>query len=118
MLATEGHHRGCAFDAQFRFQRTRLVIDSGMNDAAVVSALMARYAIFFFHQQQAELGEGSAELHGGGKTNNSAADNHNVKALIGHLLSAPSIEDVENAANKINGKETQCEIWGEWSVSG
>jgi hypothetical protein len=46
---------------------------------------MTRYAILFFYQQQAELGECSAKLHGGGKANNSAADNHNVKALIGHL---------------------------------
>jgi len=70
---------------------------------------MTRYAIFFFYQQQAELGEGSAKLHGGGKADNSAADNHNVKALIGHCKCALD-QNVENAANKINGKAIQIEI--------
>jgi hypothetical protein len=70
---------------------------------------MTRHAVFFFYQQQAELGEGSAKLHGGRKANNSAADNHNVKALIGHCRYALD-QNVEDAANKINGKAIQSEM--------
>jgi hypothetical protein len=81
-----------------------------MDDTTVVSALMARHAVFFFNQEQAELGEGSAELHSGGKTNNSAADNHNVKALIGHVCKSRPRSGHEDAANKINGKDAQCEM--------
>jgi len=106
VLATEGLHRGRALHAQFGLQRTGLVIDSGMNDAAVVSTLMAGHPVFFLDQQKAKLGEGAAKLQGGRKSYNSASDNHNVKALIRHGLARPD-QNVEGAAYKINGKAAQ-----------
>lgn len=40
MLAAEIQHRSCAIDAQIGFERSRFVVDAGMNHSAVVATLM------------------------------------------------------------------------------
>src|SRR5579862_4368857 len=62
-----------AFDAEFRLQRTRLVIDSGVNDAAVVAALVASYLAFLFQYHQAEMWKRAAKVQRRGKPDDSAA---------------------------------------------
>ena len=52
MLEAELDHRRGSTDAKTRLQRARLVVDAGVNDAAVVSALVARDAVFFLQEQQ------------------------------------------------------------------
>jgi hypothetical protein len=66
--------------AQFRLQRSRFVIDAGMNDAAVVAALMPAYAVFFLQQQEAKARKSSSDFQRYGEADNpSANDNHVIR---------------------------------------
>src|SRR5580704_9265468 len=50
MFAAESHHGGCAFYAQLGFQRSGFVVNTGVDDATVVAALVAGDAVLFLKQ--------------------------------------------------------------------
>ena len=54
VFAAEFHHGGRARHAQFRFQRSRFIVNARMDHAAVMAALMLANTVFFFQQQQAK----------------------------------------------------------------
>jgi hypothetical protein len=57
-----------------------------MNDAAVVAALMAAYAIFLLKQQEAGAGKSARKFEGHGQADDSAAHDDDVVAGINHGL--------------------------------
>jgi hypothetical protein len=59
-----------------------------VDNAAIVSALVAGDAVFFFNQQQTQAREPARGMHGGGKADDASADYHNVEVLIGHVREA------------------------------
>jgi len=74
------HHRRSARDAQLRFQRPRFVVNTGVNDAAVVAALMPADAIFFLHQQQAKPRKAPRDLESDGEPDNASTDDEDIAA--------------------------------------
>ena len=50
------HGRGSG-DTQAGFKRAGFVVDAGVNDAAIVSALVPGHAVFFFQHQYATTRE-------------------------------------------------------------
>jgi hypothetical protein len=57
-----------------------------MNDAAVVAALMAAYAIFLLKQQEVGAGKALRNFKGHGQADDSAADDDDVVASTNHGL--------------------------------
>ena len=55
VVAAKFHHGGGALDAKLCFQRSRLVVNAGVNHAAVVSALVAGNTVLLLDQQQAQV---------------------------------------------------------------
>ncbi len=84
VLATELDHRRRAGNAQLCLQRPWLVVDPGMNDAAVVAALMPGYAIFLLEQQRAKAGESLGNLERDGEADNASADDDDVVVRVRH----------------------------------
>ena len=58
----------------FGFQTAWLVVDTGMNDAAVAAGLMLGKAYFLFHQQNSSKGITTAESSAGRQPNNSSTN--------------------------------------------
>ncbi len=56
-----------------------------MDDAAVVSALMAGDTIFFLQQQEAETRETSRDFERNGEADDATADDDYVRARISHV---------------------------------
>jgi len=77
------HGRGTGY-AEAGFQRAGLVIDAGVDDAAVVSALVAGDAVFFFENEETEMGEAAGDLEGDGEAYRAATDDDYVVTKIGH----------------------------------
>ena len=84
VLAAEGDHGGGAGDAQLRLQRARAVIKSGVDDAAVVAALVGGEAGFLLQDGEAQGGEAARDFQGGGESDDSAADNDEVELFTIH----------------------------------
>ena len=85
LFAAKLHHGRRAGDAQLRLQRSWFVVDAGMNDGAVVAALMPAHAIFLFQQQQAEPGKAPRDLQRDGKANNASTHDDDVVAVFDRL---------------------------------
>ena len=82
--AAKFHHGGRALDAEFRLQRSRLVVNAGVDHAAVVSALVAGDTVFLFDQQQAQVRQGAGGVHRSRETDDSSANDYDVESLIRH----------------------------------
>ncbi len=80
MLAAEFNHSRGATHTKPRLQRPRLVVDAGVDDAAVVSALVTRYARFLLEQQKPLLRKTPCDLQRNRESDNSAAHDDNVVA--------------------------------------
>src|ERR1051326_3203002 len=90
MLAAELHHRGGSDNTQPRLQRSGLVVDTRMDYAAVVPALVLRDATFFFQHQQALAREAAGDLQRYTEANDAATDDDHVVARIGHAKRRPT----------------------------
>ena len=84
VFAAKFHHGGGSLDAKLCLQRSRLVVNAGVNHAAVVSALMTGNSVFFFDQQQPKVWEQAGAVHRGRETYNASADHDDVETLIRH----------------------------------
>ena len=82
--AAKFHHGGRALDAELCLQRSGLVVNAGVNHAAVVSALVAGNTVFLLDQQQAQVRQGAGGVHRGRETDDSSANDYDVESLIGH----------------------------------
>ena len=79
MLAAELHHRGRTRYAVFGLQRARLVINSRMDDATVVSGLMTSDRGFFFENCDTTIAKSVHGLERSGQPDNATADDHEIK---------------------------------------
>ena len=78
MLRAKLDHFARSRYAQTRFQRTSLVINTAVDDAAVMPGLMPREAIFFFEDNDAGLWKCFRRLHGKRHADDAAADHCDV----------------------------------------
>ena len=88
MFTAKLNHCGCARHAQLCFQGTGFVIDAGMDDAAVVAALMTADVIFFLEQKKAHARKSPRDFERHRQADNSAADDNDAVARLSHGSSA------------------------------
>jgi hypothetical protein len=84
MLPAELDHRRGAGDAQLCFERAWLVVNAGVNNAAVVAALVAAHTIFFFQQEQSQLWKTPSGLERNREANDSSTNNGHAIAGAVH----------------------------------
>ena len=84
MFLAELDHSPAAFTRELCLETSGLVVNSGMNDAAVAACLMEGELGFFFEEKNREPRLTPAQDHRGGKANNAPADNGAIKSLAGH----------------------------------
>ena len=82
--AAKFHHGGGSLDTKLRLQGSGLVINAGVNDAAVVSALVPGDGVFLLDQQQSQIREQAGGVHRGRETYDSSTDDDDVETLIRH----------------------------------
>ena len=88
MLAAELNHRSGSGNAEASLQGSGLVIDAGVNHAAVVAALVTGNAIFLFENQHTETGKASRNLKCNAEPDYASSDDDHVMARIGHSVVA------------------------------
>ena len=79
MLTAKFHHRRCSLDAEPRLQGSGLVVNTGVNDSAVVSALVTGNGFFLLDQEQFQLWQGAGGVHRGRETYDTSADDYDVE---------------------------------------
>src|SRR5579872_128133 len=84
MLAAELHHRGGSGDAQPSLQRSGLVVDAGVDHAAIVPALVAGNTTFLLQHQQALAWEAARDLQRYTEANGATTDDDYVVPRIEH----------------------------------
>jgi hypothetical protein len=78
VLATEFGHEPDSADGEAGFQRSGLVIESAVEDTAVVRALVAARAILFFKDKNGGARFFQKQLAGDGETHDASADDDEV----------------------------------------
>ena len=78
VVAAEGGHFLDAGDGEAGLQGAGLVIEAGVEDAAVVAGLVKANAGFFFENDNLTAGKTGGELEGGGQADDAAADDDEV----------------------------------------
>jgi len=86
MFAAELDHGRGSGNAQPRLEGSGLVINAGVDDTAVVPALMARHGVFLFKKQKPLPGKPARDFEGNGESDDSGANNHNAVPGVVHWL--------------------------------
>lgn len=98
VLAAELHHGRRSGDTEAGLERTRFVVNAGMNDSAVVAALVAGDAIFFLQQEKTQAGKSPRDFESDGEADHASANDYHVIAGISHSgWSFPAISGIEHA---------------------
>ena len=84
VLAAELDHGRRSGHAKPGLHGSRLVVDAGVNDAAVVAALVAGDAVFFFEEQQAQAGKAARNFERDPEPHHTTADDDDIVARISH----------------------------------
>ena len=84
VLAAELDHGRRSTDAQLGFHRPWLVVDAGMNHAAVVSALVAGNAVFLLQNQEPTTWKAARDFERNPESDHTTADDDYVVARIAH----------------------------------
>src|SRR5581483_1124103 len=74
VLLTKIDHRFRALHAEARLQRSGRVVNAGVNNAAIVSALVACDSRLFLDHEQPEFGKRLREVHRGGEADDAPAN--------------------------------------------
>ena len=74
LLLAEALHGSGTCDAIASFHRSGTVVEAGMNDAAVMTSLMAGKLAFFFYENEAKIGEPGNGTQCGCEAYDTAAD--------------------------------------------
>src|SRR5688572_22396542 len=85
VLLAEAVHRFAPFDAILCFQRARFVVQTGMDDAAVVAGLMRREPVLRLEQNHSQAWPSRQQRVRGGKAHYAAADDCNVVSHFSHI---------------------------------
>src|SRR4029434_6243611 len=104
VLLAEAVHQLASFDAVLSFQGTGLVVEAGMDDAAVMARLMRGIAIFGFQQDQPHGRSGVQEGMGSRKTNDAAPDYRNVVRHFAHGRTVDSTVKRGRSHSKVTDK--------------
>ena len=83
-FAAELHDGRSSGDTQACFERTRFVVDAGMNNTAIVSTLVPRNVVFFFQHQQAASRETARDFQRNAESNYTTADDDYVVRRFCH----------------------------------
>src|SRR5262249_44790994 len=83
LLVAVGVHGTRARDAEARLRASRRVVDAGVDDAAVVPALMCRDALLLLEDGDASRRVTPQELAGRGEADDPAADDADVERATG-----------------------------------
>src|SRR5436309_12884744 len=86
MLTAKLHHSSGTGYTVLRFQRTRFVIDAGMDDPAVVSRLMARNRGLFIENGKMSRRLLAYDLKSRGQANDFAADDNEIYLSINSMI--------------------------------
>ena len=84
LLFAELHHGRGAFNAKLGLERAGLVVEPGVDDAAVVACLVQGDAGFLFEDHGAEVRMFLLEFKRNGKAHNAATDNGDIASDIRH----------------------------------
>ena len=84
MLAAEIYHGSGSGDAQPRLERAGLVIDTGVDDSAVMSALVLSDVEFFLQEQEFGARESLRDYARDGESDDASADDDGVVVGVGH----------------------------------
>ena len=93
VLAAERDHLLEAANAEFGFGGAGLVIEAGVEDAAVVACLVFGQGAFFFEQGELDAGPRLLQAQGGCQTNNSTA---NHQSIVSHYFTRAALPSVWN----------------------
>ena len=74
MGCAEVAQQAAAASAQLRFQRSRCVVDAGVNDAAVVGGLVSADRAFLVNDGHGSVRMSALDLPGGGQANDAGPD--------------------------------------------
>jgi hypothetical protein len=85
VLGAELLHQARTLDAEPRLVRARLVVDPGVDDAAVVAGLVRREAGFLLQDHQPQGRMRGEESPGGAQSHDAAPDHRHVESLA-HAL--------------------------------
>ena len=83
VFPAEGDHLLQALDTQLRLFRSRLVVEAGMQDTAVIPGLMGGQLRFLFHEHEAQPRTGLQQPIRSGQPHDTASDNNDV---LSHTL--------------------------------
>ena len=84
VFATELDHGRGSGHTEAGFQRAWLVVDAGVDHAAVVPALVAGNPAFFLQHQELEMREAASDFECDGEADDAAADDDYVVVRVGH----------------------------------
>ena len=82
MLPAKLDHSRCAGDTVLRLQRSGFVVNAGVNNAAVMTGLMARNLVFFFDNRKTNARLPANGLKRGRQSDNSTADDDQIELEI------------------------------------
>jgi hypothetical protein len=131
VLRAEALHRGASRYTVTRLERSGAVVETGVDDAAVVSGLVGGDAVFFFDNYEALAGEAARVFKRSRKTDDSCADDEEVGLAISHSGSASGTPDYTNVTGArtviagtseadseeyafLAGRRLEGEICGSW----
>ena len=112
VFAAELNHGRGAGQAEAGFQRAWFVVDTGVDDAAVVSALVAGNAVFFFENEETEMGETTCDLEGDGEAYDAAADDDYVVVRVGHGVSIFRMADSAGGRSDAQARDLVSSVVG------
>ena len=84
LLLTEAFHGRGPGHAIPRFQRAGFVVETGVDDSAVVPRLMSSNVIFFIYDQKAHCREPSRSFQSRRQSNNACANYQEIRFTVGH----------------------------------
>ena len=84
MVAAELHHRCRPSNTKTCLQGSSFVVDAGVNDATVVTALVARNFAFFFQHKQFLMRKPSCDLERHAESDRACSNNDNVVTRVSH----------------------------------
>lgn len=96
VFLAETDHRGAALDAKPRFQRSGLIVQASVYDAAVVPRLMRSDLIFLIKNENPKARVPPGQFQSDRKANDSGADDGNVAVLIHCWDNSPGLRSTHS----------------------